>query len=311
MKVLVVLILALQLMSFASPVFADYPRRIVSGMPSITEMLFALGLEDRIVGVTTNCNYPPQAKRKEKVGGFFLNLEKTVSLRPDLVVMLEGAQKRDIERFKAFGLPVHTINPRSVEEVKKTLLELGDLTGTRKKAEEVVAGMDKRLSFVEYGVTLSEYVDELVDSTANLEEEEEVRVEESAAENMIEIVEYRVLNVKQPQVLVVVGINPLVVVGGETLIDDMLSYAGAQNIAEKTKAAYPQYSFENLLVEDPDYIIFPEGLIRKEEVMKDKRWNSLRAVKKDKILFVNADILSRSGPRVVEAVEQIADFIYQ
>jgi iron complex transport system substrate-binding protein len=269
-------------------------------MPSITEMLFALGLNDKIVGVTTNCNYPPAAKSKEKIGGFFLNLEKVVSLAPDLVIMDEDAQKRDIKKFEAYGLPVHTVNPHSVEQVKQTLLKLGDLTGTREKAEEVVAGMDKKLDFVEYNITLAGPKDEFIEAK-----------EEMNGEEMVEIVEYHLLNIKQPQVLVVIGLNPMVVVGGETLIDDMLDHAGVQNIAYQTKAAYPQYSFENLLKEDPDYIIFPEGLIRREEIKKDSRWKSLAAVRRDRILFLNADVLSRPGPRVVEAIEQIADFVYQ
>jgi iron complex transport system substrate-binding protein len=95
------------------PVLA-FPQRIVSGLPSVTEMLYALDLGDRVVGVTTNCNYPPAAKKKEKIGGFFLNLEKVVALKPDLVIMVEDAQRRDIDRFRNYGLPVFTIEPRSV-----------------------------------------------------------------------------------------------------------------------------------------------------------------------------------------------------
>ena len=87
------------LIIFPKGSFAEIPQRIVSGLPSVTEMLYALDLGDRVVGVTTNCNYPPEAKKKEKIGGFFLNLEKIVSLKPDLVIMIEDAQKRDIARL--------------------------------------------------------------------------------------------------------------------------------------------------------------------------------------------------------------------
>jgi len=298
MRVLILLILIFNLLGL--PSFADYPRRIVSGMPSITEMLFALGLQNQVIGVTSNCNYPPAAKSKEKIGGFFLNLEKVVSLAPDLVIMDADAQKRDIKKFEAYGLTVRTVNPHSVEEVKQTLRELGDLTGTREKAEEVVAGMEKKLDFVEYNIALAGPKDEFIEAK-----------EETDGEEIVEIVEYHLLNIKQPQVLVVIGLSPMVVVGGETLIDDMLDHAGVQNIAYQAKAAYPQYSFENLLKEDPDYIIFPEGLIRREEIKRDNRWKSLAAVRRNKILFVNSDILSRPGPRVVEAIEKIADFVYQ
>jgi len=258
------------------------PQRIVSGMPSITEMLFALELDDRIVGVTTNCNYPPQALEKEKVGGFFLNLEKVVSLKPDLIVMLEDAQKRDIQRFKDFGLSVYTVNPNRVIEVMETIVELGEASGTKEKAEEVVEEMKKRILSIEarFGVMRNRDF------------------------------QSRALSDKK-KVLVMVGYKPLIVVGGENFIDDIIRYAGAKNVAAQAKAAYPQYSFEKLLEENPEYIIIPEGVVGRKEIEEDGRWQGLEAVKKDRILFINADILSRPGPRVVEAIEEIAEFIHE
>lgn len=241
------------------------PQRIVSGMPSVTEMLFALGLGDEVVGVTTNCNYPPEALKKEKVGGFFLNLEKVVSLRPDLVVMLEDAQKRDIEKFRAYGLNVYAINPRTVEEVMDSLLELGKVTGKEEKAREVVARMRERINKVRGKHCFLWFV------------------------------------LRRPKVMVIVGSNPLVVVGGATFIGDIIKYAGAENVTEKVRGAYPHYSFERLLKDDPEYIIIPRGVIRVEEMRFDSRWRSLKAVK----IFIDPDIISRPGPRVVEAVEEI------
>ncbi len=301
---------------FVSSVFASYPQRIISGMPSITEMLFALGLGKRVVGVTTNCNYPPSARKKERVGGFFLNLEKIVSLDPDLIIMLENAQRRDIKKFKEFGLPVYTINPQSVEDVLETLLELGELTGTKAKAKEIVGKMEERLQSLGDRIGFIEPEDELIDSmtTLSIGEQKYSVWELEGEENrgaLVEVVQYHVLNIRPPKVLVIVGFNPLIVAGGGTLIDDMISYAGAENIAKKAEAAFPQYSFETLLKENPDYIIIPEGTVRRREIEKDRRWQSLGAVENGKILYINADILSRPGPRVVEAIEKMADFIYQ
>jgi len=255
----------------ATAAYADLPQRIISGMPSITEMLFALELDDRIVGVTTNCNYPPEALEKEKIGGFFLNLEKIVSLKPDLIVMLDDAQKRDVQKLEGFGLPVYTLNPNTVIEVMGALVELGEVTGTGEKAEEVVMQMKKRILSVET----------------------------------------KVRDLPSKKVLVIVGYKPLIVVGGENFIDDVLRYAGAENIAGQAKAAYPQYSFEKLLDDNPDYIIIPEGVVEKKEIEADSRWQSLDAVKNARILFINADVLSRPGPRVVEAIEEIAEFIHE
>lgn len=255
----------------ATRVWADVPQRIISGMPSITEMLFTLELDDRIVGVTTNCNYPAAAKKKEKVGGFFLNLEKVVLLKPDLVVMLESAQDSDIERLIEYGLPVYTVDPDSVVEVVETIEELGLLTGEEDNAEWVAGQMVKR----------------------------------------IQAVEEKVYGLSRKRVLVIVGYKPLIVVGKDNFINDILHYAGARNLAGEAGAAYPQYSFERLLLEDPDYIIIPEGLVKREEIRKDSRWKALSAVQNDRILFINDDILSRPGPRVVEAIEEIAEFIHE
>ncbi len=244
-------------------------------MPSVTEMLFALDLGDRVVGVTTNCNYPPAAKSKEKIGGFFINLERVVSLKPDLVIMVEGAQKRDIERFKKYGLPIHTINPRNVVDVMDELVKLGNKMGQERVAAALVSKMKARLAAVQPGGFSLELI---------------LR--------------------KRPKVLTIVGNNPLIVVGGGAFIDDIMKQAGVENIAGGSKAAYPQFSFETLLKENPEYLIIPSGTIAKSEIGREPRWQKLAAVRENKILFIDADILSRPGPRVVEAVEAIAHFIY-
>lgn len=249
------------------------PQRIVSGIPSITEMLFALDLGDRVVGVTNNCNYPPEALKKEKVGGFFLNLEKIVSLKPDLVVMLEDAQKRDIEKFRAYGLNVYTVNPHTVEEVMDSLLALGKITGKEEKAQALVADMRQRIGKVRGRSSFLWFI------------------------------------LRRPRVMVIVGNNPLVVVGGGTFVGDTVKNAGAENITEKVRGAYPHYSFERLLKDNPEYIIIPSGVVREEEIRSDSRWQSLSAVRNKRVLFINADIISRPGPRVVEAIEEIAHFI--
>ena len=137
-----------------------FPQRIVSGMPSVTEMLYALDLGDRVVGVTTNCNYPSEAKKKEKVGGFFLNLEKIVSLKPDLIVMIEDAQRRDVQKFKNYGLKVFTINPRTVSDVMDSLIKLGEVTGKRRRAEQLAAQMQRRIGRLgSRGLDLEEVAD--------------------------------------------------------------------------------------------------------------------------------------------------------
>jgi iron complex transport system substrate-binding protein len=255
----------LLLMALASLAGA-FPQRIISGIPAATEMLFALGLGDRVVGVTTNCNYPPAAKRKTKIGGFSLNLERVVALKPDLIVLQADAQPRESERFRAFKLPVLTIEPKSIDGVMETLLILGRETGATAEATALVKSLQKRIAAVEpksFGLLMV---------------------------------------LQRPRALVVVGYEPLIVAGGGTFIDDILKHAGVENIAAGARGAYPHYSLEQLLKERPDYIIVPVGTVRRGELEKRGKWQ---------VLYIDPDIISRPGPRVVEAVERISQFSHE
>jgi iron complex transport system substrate-binding protein len=238
-----------------------------------------------VVGVTTNCNFPPEAKGKQKIGGFFLNLEKVVSLKPDLVIMQEDAQQKDIKRFKDFGLPVYTINPRSVEDVIDSLVELGRKTGAEKEARTLAAKKRARINSVEARV-------------------------KNYKPSLLDVLQLWSPKTKQRKALVIVGFNPLIVAGGGTFIDDILKHAGVENVAERSKAAYPQYSFEKLVEENPPYIIIAKGLVTKGQIEREKRWRGLDAVKEHRILFIDQDIISRPGPRVIYAIEKIAEFVY-
>jgi len=249
-------------------------------------MLYALSLEARVVGVTSNCNYPPEAKNKEKIGGFFLNLEKIVSLKPDLVVMFGDLQNKDVGRFKKYGLPVFTINPKTIDGVMESIIALGEKTGTQEKAKDVTKRMLRQLQTIK--ARTNEYRPSLM--------------EVLKLWNPAEI---------ERKALVIVGLNPLVVAGGETFIDDILKRAAIKNVAAAAKAVYPQYSFEKLVAENPQYIIIPDGLVSQDEMKKNSRWRSLEAVRKNRVLFIDEYLLSRPGPRVVEAVDKIANFVYK
>lgn len=261
-----------------SPALADYPQRIVSTMPSITEMLFALELDDKIVGVTTNCNYPPAAKKKEKIGSFSVNLEKVVSLKPDLVVMFESAQQKEVKTLKNYGLPVWAIDPTSLDGVMQALLELGKKTGKETRARRIVSEMKRRLDRAK---------NEKLDLTG-------------------------VLTLLSPEkkrrdALVIVGYNPLIVASRASFVDDVVRRAGLENIVSDPYP-YPQYSLERIVQTDPNFIVIAEGTIKKGELQRDGRWRSLTAVKNGRVFFVDPDILTRPGPRAVEAVEVIAKF---
>lgn len=254
-------------------VYHNYPpQRIVSCMPSITEMLFAIGVGDRVVGVTLNCNYPPAAKKIEKVGRETMNIEKIISLEPDLVFALKSAQTKDITKIQRKKIPLRVINPRNIKEIVTSVRDLGRATGHTIEAEALASKMMKKLYEIDNAI----------------------------------------LGEAPQNVVVIVGMDPLFLAGSGTFIHDVISYAGGKNLAAKARGPWPQYSLEQLIIDDPDAIIIAKGVAGEgKEIYNDSRWRSLRAVKHDRVLVIDADLISRPGPRIVDAVEQIARFLHK
>jgi iron complex transport system substrate-binding protein len=122
------------------------PERIVSLAPSNTENLFALGLGDKVVGVTDYCNYPPKVKEKKRIGGFTtINIEKILRLNPDLVVASYGNGEQNVEVMRNLGLTVVAFNPRSIEDIERNLILLGKITARESEAEEIVSFIEKKV----------------------------------------------------------------------------------------------------------------------------------------------------------------------
>jgi len=254
--------------------FVSAPKRIVSCMPAITEILFELDLADEIVGVTEHCNYPEEAKDKEKVGRDKISLEKVVSLKPDLIVMSGDSQPADIKKFRSFGLPVFVIDPKSMKDLMYSITLLGKATNRPHAAYSINQKIDRKLKWTE------------------------VRVKDSGK--------------KKPKVFLEVWHKPLITASKNTFLNDVIEKAGGINIAKSAKGAYPEYSFEKLIAADPDAIIIPKQNVSSPDlIFADMRWQKLRAVQNNKVLFIDADILSRPGPRIVYAIEEIASFIYE
>ncbi len=171
----------------------SFPKRIVSTMPSITETLFALGLGDRVVGVSTKCDYPKEALKKEKIGDMSINLEKLVSLKPDMIIMVEDSQQYDIWKLKKRGFPVYTINPKNVEEVFSSIEYIASITGVTYEGRALVSRLKWRLYLAQ-----SKNAKKLPDS-----------------------------------LFVMVGYRPLVSSGRGTFVNDIIEKSGFKNAIEK------------------------------------------------------------------------------
>lgn len=253
------------------------PERIVSLAPSKTEMLFALGLGEYMVGVSEYCDYPDAALDKPKAGSFSQpNIEQIVALDPHLIVAVP-LQEEELARLMELDLPVLVLSPDTVEEIYHSLRQLGEATGVVEEAHLLVEQMQTRIG-------------EVSDRVAELSQGERKRVY------------YEVYA------------DPLMSVGSTSVIHELIEQAGGDNIFADVDTAYPKISAEAVVDRDPDVIIFPnfhgtEGFLA-DEIYSRPGWDATTAVKQERVVGIDPDIISRSGPRVVEAIEQLAVLIY-
>ncbi|MBC7329330.1 cobalamin-binding protein [bacterium] len=252
------------------------PNRIVSLAPATTEMLFAIGVGNKVVGVTTYCNYPSLTKNIPKVGGFINpSLENIVKLKPDLIVAMRGNPLVLLERLEKMGYPVFALNPKSVSDVLKGMKKLGELTGS-KEANRVVMNLMGRLEKIRKEVAKIPYE-------------------------------------RRPKVVIELWYNPLIVFGKESIGDEVIELAGGRNIMDG-KVAYPQISLETLIERQPDVIILAHMTKVQNPLSEVKRranWDKLKAVREGRVYAIDADIIDRPGPRLIQAVEILHRLLYQ
>jgi len=251
------------------------PDRVISLAPNITQIIYDLGCEDRLRGVTTYSDYPAPAKALPRVGDYVrLDLEKIVSLKPDLCIAIkDGNPKETVMRLESLGIPVYAVNPRSIDTVMSSVLAIGELLNASDRAESLVAGMKTRIC----------------------------RVEKMAATASA-----------KPRVFFQIGISPIVSVGSDTFINELIEKAGGVNLAGN-RTAYPRFSFEEIVVLAPDIIIMTtmeqEGAFD-EVKARWRQWPGVPAVMADRIFVVDSDIFDRPTPRLIDALEILAQMIH-
>lgn len=253
---------------------AGPPRRIVSLVPSVTETLFAIGAQQRLVGVTDFCDYPREARRKPSVGGMLApNLETIVTLRPDLVVATTaGNREETFTGLDRLGMPVYLVNPTRLADVLDLITRLGVLTGHEAEAARLTASLGAR----------------------------------------IKAVSERVAPLARPRVLYVLWPEPLIVPARGTLVSELLTLAGADSVTANGGDGYPRYSLEAAIALSPEVIILAshgggQGPMARE---KWERFSELPAVRSGRLYTVSGDLLHRYGPRVVDALEHLGRLIH-
>ena len=245
--------------------------RIVSLAPNLTEIVYALGLDDRLVAVTDHCNYPAEAASKAKVGTFWQpNLEAIVGARPDLVLTLDMAQQTVVShRLERMGYRCLTLRIETIEDLMKAIETLGQALGCSGAAGRLQALMTGRMAGTGRGQG------------------------------------------PRPRVLWVVQRQPLRVAGQGTFVDEMIRLAGGQNAIGPTIYRYPPIGGEQVLACMPDVIIEPAAVDRVAACDGPgaefwSRFKDVPAVANKRIYRVNTDVVSRLGPRIADGVEQIA-----
>ncbi|EDL66218.1 ABC transporter substrate-binding protein [Bacillus sp. SG-1] len=261
-------------------VIEEEPEKIVSLIPSNTEIAFELGLGEKVVGVSDFDNYPPEAAEKEKIGGMEFNVEKIISLTPDLVLAhgsVMGSAEEGLQQLRDAGITVLVVNDAtSFEEVYTSIEMVGKAAGAHEQAAETIQQMKDDLQAVK-------------DKAAEVSEDE------------------------RKSVFVEVSPSPEIYTpGSNTFMDEMLDLINAKNAAEEQEG-WVQMNEEAILALNPDVIITTYGYYTenpKELVMSREGWGDVPAIKNENVYDVHSDLVTRTGPRLVQGVEELAKAVY-
>jgi cobalamin transport system substrate-binding protein len=252
------------------------PQRVITFAPSNTEIVFALGLGDRLVGVSGDFdNYPAEATEIEQVGGAGEfgadpNAEKVVSLQPDLFLAIPGGTQWK-EQLRDLDIPVFTVNATDFDDLLHDIRTIGRLTGATDEADELTRQMQDRAAGVAQASAGGER------TTCFFE----------------------------------AYYPPLTTVGPNTFIFDLLERAGCDPVSAGAKSDYPQWSVDRLVTQSPQvYLLSSESGVSAESVGDRPGFQAIEAVSEGGVHLVNADLVSRPGPRVVEGLELLAGLLY-
>ena len=260
------------------PLPAVTPERIISMAPNITEILFALGLGGRVVGVTRFCDWPPEARAIHRIGGLVdPNIEIIRSLEPDLIIAFRGNPLRLVERVRKLGLPVFVLDiGKGLETLFPLIERIGRVTRTEGRAAGLVSELRKRLELID-------------DATRSA--------------------------FSKPKVFVLLYGQGLWTCGGQSYVDDLIARAGGVNVASALPKKWVLYKRERIIKDDPDIIIMLARSGADFRAGSDRLANmtgmdGVKAVKAGRIYELDENAASRFGPRLVEALERMTALLH-
>jgi len=250
----------------------------VSLVPAITEILFAIGAGERVVGVTQYCDYPAEARTRTSVGGFSgatMSLEQIRVLRPDLVFLSADMHSRIVSLLNELGLPSFAVEPRNFSQVCSVIELVGELTGCGPGASRVIEEMKRKIAGVEE----------------------------------------RISGRAPPGVFWVLSEDPLMTAGQNTFVSEAINLAGGRNIFGELGEQWPMVSQEQILLRKPDWILLGNdmsgtGTAAGRILLKSTFWQNIPAYREGRLAFVDADMLYRYGPRLADAVDLLAEIFH-
>jgi len=250
------------------------PHRIVSLVPSATEIVYALGGEARLVGVTDFCDWPPAARGKPRVGGMVApSLEAIAALQPDLVIATdEGNSQATFDQLARLRIPVYAVNAHRVDDVMSVVARLGDLTGRPGAAPPLVESLQARIR----------------------------RVVEA------------VRPYPRPSVLYVLWPDPIIVAGRDGLVTELITLAGGASVTARLAGAYPRLSLEAVVAASPAIIVLARHGGPQTQALRGAwdRLGGVPAIRAGRVHPVDGAVLHRYGPRVVDGLEMLARLIH-
>jgi iron complex transport system substrate-binding protein len=249
------------------------PQRIVSVAPTPTEILFAVGAGDQIVGVDDYSDYPAATANLTKVGSYTLNTEAILALQPDLIVASDLVPTSQLDQLGGQGIPYVILADRTLDDVFKTIRLAGQITGHADEANQVATSLSERVDAIR-AKTLAQ-------------------------------------GVSSPRVYV--EYYPMWTYGPGSFGDDLIAIAGGTNIAHEANSEYPEVTNEFIIAQNPEVIVYTTGVMSTtttDSIVSRPGWENVSAVETNHIYSIDDNLLSRYGPRIVDGLEQLAAIIH-
>lgn len=258
--------------------FEKAPAKIVSVSPSETETLFALGLGDKVVGVSDFCDYPEEAKKKPKMGSIVKpNEEALIAANADIVLSGVSLKVAAVEQLRGLNVNVFKVEPKTIDDVMNNILKFGQIFDKQEQAEKLVASMKAERQKV-------------TDAVKDLKPEQKKKV----------LMEF----------------SPGWTVGKGEFLDEMITIAGGINVSSDVQG-YAKLNEEKVIADNPQVILYPKNLIDEnskktmDQIIRERSsWANIDAIKNNKLAGVDKDTISRPGPRITAALVEVAKGIY-